>query len=80
MQRLRTPVPRHLSSHSALSSYGLFAPHALWRLCLYTTSGSGCVEFPGFWGPWSSAMPLSLRKQQQKQCPQVCYLYRHSRT
>ena len=32
MQRVRTPVPRHLSSHSALSSYGPFAPLALWRL------------------------------------------------
>ena len=45
MQRLRTLVPGHLSSHSALSSYGLFAPLALWRF-----SGAGTGEFPGFWG------------------------------
>ena len=32
LQRLWTPVPGHLSSHSALSSYGLFAPLTLWRL------------------------------------------------
>ena len=32
LQRLRTPVPGHLSSDSALSSYGLFAPPILWRL------------------------------------------------
>ena len=30
LQRLWTLVPKHLSSHSALSSYGLFAPLALW--------------------------------------------------
>ena len=45
MQRLRTPVPGHHSFHSALSSYGLFAPFALWRL-----SGEGPEEFPGIWG------------------------------
>ena len=32
LQRLRTLVPGHHSSHSALSSYGLFAPLTLWRL------------------------------------------------
>ena len=32
LQRLWTLVPGHLSSHSALSSYGLFAPLTLWRL------------------------------------------------
>ena len=47
MQRLRTPVPGHLSSHCALSSYGLLAPLTLWRLS--TTSGSGPGELPGFW-------------------------------
>ena len=51
----------HLSSHSALSSYGLFAPHALWRLSvsvrpLVQTLGS-C---PDSVAPWSSAMPPSL--------------------
>ena len=42
----------HLSSHSALYSYGLFAPLTLWRL-----SGPGPRELPGF---WYSAMPQSL--------------------
>ena len=32
LQRRWTLVPGHLSSHSALSSYGLFAPLTLWRL------------------------------------------------
>ena len=32
LQRLWTLVPGHLSSHSALSSYGLFALLTLWRL------------------------------------------------
>ena len=32
LQRLRTLVPGHLSFHSALSSYGLIAPLAFWRL------------------------------------------------
>ena len=32
LQRLWTLVPGHLSSHSALSSYELFAPLTLWRL------------------------------------------------
>ena len=32
MQRLWTLVPGHYSSHSALSSHGLFAPLTLWRL------------------------------------------------
>ena len=45
LQRLRTPVPEHLSSHSALSSYGLFAPLTLWRL-----SGPGPGKLPCFWG------------------------------
>ena len=51
----------HLSSHSALSSYGLFAPLTLWRLSvsllpLVQTLGS-C---PASVAPWSSAMPPSL--------------------
>ena len=40
----------HPSSHSALSSYGIFAPLALWRLSVSTASGPGSREFPGFWG------------------------------
>ena len=39
-----------LSNHSALSSYGLFAPDALWRLCLFMTSGPDLGELPSFWG------------------------------
>ena len=61
LQRLWTPVPGHLSSPSALSSYGLFAPLTLWRLSvsvrpLVQTLGS-C---PASGAPWSSAMPPSL--------------------
>ena len=50
MQRLWSTVPGRLSSNSALSCYGLFAPLALWRLCLSTTFGSVPRELPGFWG------------------------------
>ena len=51
----------HLSSHSARSSYGLFAPLTLWRLSvslrpLVQTLGS-C---PASGAPWCSAMPPSL--------------------
>ena len=61
LQRLRTLVPRHFSSHSALSSYGLFAPLALWRLSvslrpLVQTLGS----YPASEVLWSSAMPPSV--------------------
>ena len=53
----------HFSSHSALSSYGLFAPLTLWRLSvplrpLAQTLGS-C---PASGAPWSSAMPPSLER------------------
>ena len=50
LQRLQTLVPGHLSSHSALSSYGLYVAHSLATLCLCTTSGPGRGELPGFWG------------------------------
>ena len=61
LHRLQTLVPGHLSSLSALSSYGLFAPLTLWRLSvsvrpLIQTLGS-C---PASGAPWSSAMPPSL--------------------
>ena len=51
----------HLSSHSALSSYGLFAPLTFWRLSVYLrplvqTLGS----VPASGAPWFSAMPPSL--------------------
>ena len=42
--------PSQDTSHSALSSYGLSAPLAFWRLFLSTTSGPSPGEFPGFWG------------------------------
>ena len=38
----------------------LCAAHSLAILCLYTTSGPDPGELPGFWAPWSSAMPPSL--------------------
>ena len=51
-------VPGHLSSHSALSSYGLFAPLTLWRLSVSVRSLAQTVG--SCWAseaPWSSAMP-----------------------
>ena len=65
LQRLRTLVPGHLSFHSGLSSYRLFAPLALWRLSaslrpLVQALGS-CLAS---WASWSSAMPPSLRKRR----------------
>ena len=64
-QRLWTLVPGHLSSHSALSSYGVFAPLTLWRLSvssrpLVQTLGS-C---PAFGAPWSPAMPPFLGRSR----------------
>ena len=61
MQRLRTLVQGYLSSHSAPSSYGLFAPIALLRLSvslqpLVQALGS----FAASGAPWSSTMPPSL--------------------
>ena len=61
LQRLWTLVPGPLSSHSALSRYGLFAPLTLWRLSvslrpLVQTLGS-CTASGA---PWSSAMSPSL--------------------
>ena len=41
---------RHLSSHSALSSYGLCATRSLAALCLSTAFGPGRGELPSFWG------------------------------
>ena len=52
----------HLSSHSALSSYVLFAPLTLWRLCLSTTSGPGSGKLPGFWGSMVFRRAPTLRK------------------
>ena len=61
LQRMQTLVPGHLSCHSALPSYGIFAPLALWGLSvtlrpLVPTLGS-C---PASGAPLSFAMPPSL--------------------
>ena len=61
LQRLRTLVPGHLSSHSTLSSYGLFAPLTLWRLSVSLQSLVQALgSCPASEAPWSSAMPPSL--------------------
>ena len=67
MQRLLSSDPGHLSSHSPLSSYGLFSPLALWRLFvsprpLVQALGS----FPVSGAPWSSTKPPFLRKDRGK--------------
>ena len=55
LQRLRTLVSGHLSSHSALSGYGLFAPLALWRLSVFFQPLVQALEScPAFGAPWSS--------------------------
>ena len=55
------PSSLDTSSHSALSSYGLFAPLTLWRL---SVSLRPLVQTPGSCSasgaPWYSAMPPSL--------------------
>ena len=61
LQRLRTLVPRHCSSLSAMSSYGHLVLLALWQISvslrpLVQVSGS-C---PASGAPWSSAMPPSI--------------------
>ena len=62
----------HFSSHCALSSYGLFAPHTLWRLCASLrplVQGPG--ELPGFWDSMvfrhAPILWKGLGNQQQKQ-------------
>ena len=61
LQRLWTLVPGHLSSHSALSSYGLFAPLTLWRLSVsFRPLVQPLGSCPASGAPWSSAMPPSL--------------------
>ena len=61
LQRLWTLVPGHLSSHSALFSYGFFAPLALWRLSVILRSLIQALgNCPASGAPWSSAMPPSL--------------------
>ena len=65
LSRIGRIVSRHLSSHSALYSYGLCAPLALWRLSvslrpLVQTLGS----FSASGAPWSSAMVSSLGRSR----------------
>ena len=63
LQRLSTPTPGHLSSHCALSSYGLFALLALWRLSVTLRSLVHTLgNCPASRSPWSSAMPPSLER------------------
>ena len=53
----------HHSSHSALSSYGLFAPLTLWRLSVSLRSLVQTLESCLASGaPWSSAMAPSLER------------------
>ena len=53
----------HHSSHSALSSYGLFAPLTLWRLSVSLRSLVQTLESCSASGaPWSSAMAPSLER------------------
>ena len=50
-----------ISSHSALSSYGLFAPLTLWRLSISLRPVVQTLwSCPASGAPWSSAMPPSL--------------------
>ena len=61
LQRLRTLASEHLSSHSALTSYGLFALLTLWRLPVSLRPMVQALEScPASGAPWSSAMPPSL--------------------
>ena len=61
LQRLWTVVPGHLSSHSALSSYGIFAPLTLRRLSVSLRLLVQALEiFPASGAPWSSSMLSSL--------------------
>ena len=51
----------HLSSHSALSSYELFAPLTLWQLSILLRPLAQTLESCQTSGaPWSPAMPPSL--------------------
>ena len=61
MQLMRTPVPGHLSGHSALSSYGVFAPLALWRFTVYLQPlGQALGSCPASRAPCYSSMLLFL--------------------
>ena len=62
MQRLSSSDLRHLSSQSALSSYGFFLPLALWRRVSLQTFGRPLGSCLASGIPWSRAMPPSLRR------------------
>ena len=58
MQRLWTLVPGHLSSHSALSSYGLLRRSFFGNyLSLYDLWSRDPGDSPASGASWSSAMP-----------------------
>ena len=59
----RACVLGHLSSHSALSSYGLFALLALWQLSVSLRSLVHALENCAASGaPWSSTMPPFFKR------------------
>ena len=66
LQRLRTLLPGHLSSHSALSNYGLSGSLALLRLSVFlrpmVQALGSCTAFGA---PWRSAMPPSLGRGRE---------------
>ena len=65
LQRLRTFIPGHLSSHFALSSYERFcAGCSLVILCLFTSSGPGPGGVARLLGLRSSTMPPSLGRSR----------------
>ena len=81
IQRRRSSDPGHLSSHSALSSYGLFTSLVLWRLfclSLSTTSGPGPGELPGFWGSMVYRHASSLERDRVTTTATVRKLLRNS--
>ena len=58
LHRLRTLVPGHFSSHSALTNYRFFAPLTLWRLSVSLGSLVQALEScPASGAPSSFAMP-----------------------
>ena len=62
MQHLRTLVPGHLSSHSAQSSYALFASLALWQFSVPVRPMVQALESCSASGTsWSSAINPSLK-------------------
>ena len=74
LQRLWTLVPGHLSSNSALSSYGLCAAHSLATLCLFMTSGPDPWEFPSYWGSMvfrHAPIPRKGSGNQQQQIEEI---------